>query len=793
MFVPLAKPVRRFMTVALAAMMLISGLIAPNSTMAQSQTIQSSLTGVTITYGPPYELQEDGRNADEVMETMMFAGSADILAMGFMSPLVDINGARDIMLEALFGEVGTAATIDRGDYTGVSYSLDMLNMDGLEMGVFTLFMNQRSHGFLEFYVFLAPPAFFGQAMQTAQNAFAIDGVQLMNGVDPTVMGNMVTANIGITGGSAVTDVTDVQEQSGNSTETTQTDTGTTGNDADARQAYLTAIVADYEAVDQSLSINAQTFRDVADEVLTPAEGRVIIDEAQTYLMGTNDRIAAIPVPEDMQSFHQDALVWSNAITNSGVTWFASMNGTAPYEDAIDAINDAVSAQQTFGTLLEAELANTASGSSDTGTTTESTTTETTGSSQTGTSMSGDATEYVDAIQSQRLEFFASFGTFNEHVATLGDNATDAQIQEIRRLTTAEAEYWITFPSMIPQGPPPAGYEGVQDQYVLWADSVAELGNLWIAYMNGDRAALDSFSAQIVVVQEADNTLQEAITEANRSAGSGSTDTGSTTSTAESSTGSTRTTRTTGTTETGDAGNTSETTETGDSGNTSETNDRSSRTTTTGTSGDTSEGSETGSRSTRSTRGSDTSATTETTTSDQPNEWFMDITGATITWSDDFALNANSEDPQVNDVERGEDRISLQADTPEGVTVGLSVTVYANPGTDSMEVADALVDDPDFVAEVYGEGAEVLAYEIAPEQSAVLVLTEDEVGPYYVYVQITCVTQSCDTLALLVIPVEGYPLADTLEMMEEGVAINGISISSAIPASDVEDIVDEFGN
>lgn len=805
----IGTPIRKLMTFTLVAFMMFAGLLTPASTLAQSQTIQSSLTGVTITYAAPYVLQEDGRFLDDSMETMMFLGAADVLAMGFMSPLIDLNGARDILLESLFGETGSAATIDRGDYSGVSYSLDMLNIDGMEMGVFSLFMNQRSHGFSEFYIFLAPPAFFGTAMQTAQNSFTINGGPLMDGVDAIAMGNMVTANIGITGGSAVTDVTDVTDNTSETTSTTQTDTTQTdtGESADGdRLAYLLEIGFEFAAVDDSLTNIWKALNDLGEQKITAQEARTIIDEAQNFLRGTNDRVAQIVVPTSMQDFHQETLAWSNAVTNSGVTWFAALDGTATQEQSLEALNNATETHLAFGERLAEENILVTSGS-DTTSTAETTTTETdstgssdtgssrstrsTGSTQSTTTSSTDASGYIEAVQEHRAGFVVSLTNWTESFASLGDNPTDAQLQQVRGETLAEAEYWITFSADAQQLTPPAGYEDVHAAYVNWAAEVTELGNLWIGGMNGNQADLDAFSPHLQVVADADANLDSAIRGAGQQSGDTSTtSTSETSGTTEAETGSgssetsSRTTRSTGS---GTSDNTSETT-----GNTS----RTTRSTGNSTTDNTSETSGSTSRTSRTTGSNDSGNTSETrgsTTSTAANEWFMEATGVTIVWSDDFSVSTTAENAQTSDLDAGDDRIVLVTTTPNGVNVGFSVTAYVNDGTDSTAVVAGLVDVPAAVTTVYGEGAQVLEYEITPEQSAALIRTEDEIGPYYVYVQVTCLTDACDIVALLSIPSEGIPLLDTLDAIDAGVSIDGASISTAMPRIYVEETVDEYGN
>src|SRR5690606_40943683 len=92
------KRIRSVVTMMLVSIMVVGGLAAPAGVAAQNQTVQSQLTGVTISYGPQYTIQPDGVYEANTMEMLMFLGPADILAVGFMSPLLDLNSARDIIL-----------------------------------------------------------------------------------------------------------------------------------------------------------------------------------------------------------------------------------------------------------------------------------------------------------------------------------------------------------------------------------------------------------------------------------------------------------------------------------------------------------------------------------------------------------------------------------------------------------------------------------------------------------------------------------------------------------------------
>lgn len=785
MIVQAGNSARRAVTFAIVMVMMLGSLAAPMPTMAQSQTIQSSLTGVSIAYEAPYSLLDDGQFVDDAMEAMMFAGPADVLAIGFMSPLIDLNGARDVMVEALFGESGSSATIDRGDYTGVSYSLDMLNVDGQEMGVFSLFMSERSHGYSEFYIFLAPPSLFGSTMQTAQSSFTIDGNPLMDGVDPLAMGNMVTANVGITGGEAVTDVTEVTDPEDTGTDTSGTDTtetDTTGtDDSDTTDqggegdqlTYVLAVMQEYTVVDASLINIANSLDQYSNDEITADQAFDAITTEAEFLAGLNDRVALIEVPAGMEDLHEETLYWADAVSSIGTTWIAAIDGTGTQDAASSALSHGIDVHIEFGDTLQGHQISIG----ESGDTSESG--ETTETTQTDTGAT-DADAYIESIQNHRSTFYESFGAFNSSLASLDGEPTDAEIRTAFDATLVEAEAWAGYSATAQQLTPPPGYEGVQEAYLAWAGHVTEMGNLWIAALNGEEGQLDAFFDYIPTLEQSETDLDVAIADAEGQA-SGDSNGASTVGndgddTGDSSETITRTTRSSGTTEDEDVS---------DSVGTTERPDRTQRSS--GSSGDDEE-----ITNTSETSGNASADDTDVASTDLPNEWLTDANGVSITWSDDFALTSNASESQVSDVSAGEDVLYLQATTGGG-SVPVLVTVLENPGNDSTAIVDALVEDPAQAEDIWGPDTQIHDSTTTPGASAVLMHAEDEIGGYWVYLQVTCLDPSCGTLVLLDIATEGAPLVETLDIARSGLAVDGVSVSAVMPIADVEDTVERIGD
>lgn len=784
------RTARALLSIALLVTMLASGLIAPAGAAAQAQSVQSQLAGVTITYGPPYVLDPGGSYADDVLETMLFTGTTDILSVGFITPLIDLNGARDLMLEAMFGDLGSTATIDRGDYAGVSYSLDMLNFEGQEMGVFSLFMNQRSHGYAEFYIYIAPPALFGTSMQAAQGAFAIDGTPLMDGVDAIAMGNLVTANIGITGGTAVTDVTDVAsqpEETAVATEvTTQPDTTTSADS----QAYLDTLNAQRVEYVDSLKTFDEGLKGFVDETATDEQKQValqsMVDVANSWTT-YNDRAAQVAAPAGMENLHAQYLQWSDNITTSGTLFLGAIQQQGPtLDDFFAQLAVAVDYDAVFGQALAD------AGSANTGTTTTTTTTETTGSN-------AEAEAYLGTLIQQRNEYVQSFISFTEALGVIADaNSTDADKQAATQTTVDIAVIWSGYNQRAANVVPPAGMEDVHAMYLTWSDQISTMGNLFMGVVTQDGTTFEDVVAQMEIVQTTDTAFSDLLATTTASLGTGDTTTTAETPVAtEASSGTTRTTRTTSGT---DSTETPEATE-ARSGTA-----RTTRTTSGTDATETPEATEESSGTTRSTRnpnetsGGNTSETqgrtgtpAENTGATTGEEWLTPINDVTITWGEGFELNPTVDEPQSSDEESSEDRLRLIWTNSSGNPVGISLTVLPNQYADSSNLITLLSDDPQNVQDIFGADAVAVDSVITDEASAILIYAVDEQGEFYSYVQMTCVNDDCSTLAMLVISNDATSVIEVVAASEEGIAVNGVPVAGVFSSSEVQDAIDAFGN
>jgi hypothetical protein len=104
------------------------------------------------------------------------------------------NVLRDLSVQDLQATV-PLRQIDRGDYDNVSYSLDTTIYQGVDIGAFTLVLDQGSYAQLTMVV--APVTTFQYELQIAQAELTIGGGGVFQGVDPVKMQNILTGATGV--------------------------------------------------------------------------------------------------------------------------------------------------------------------------------------------------------------------------------------------------------------------------------------------------------------------------------------------------------------------------------------------------------------------------------------------------------------------------------------------------------------------------------------------------------------------------------------------------------------------
>jgi hypothetical protein len=104
------------------------------------------------------------------------------------------NVLRDLSVQDLQSTV-PLRQIDRGDYNNVSYSLDTTIYQGVDIGAFTLVLDQG--GYAQLTMVVAPVTTFQYELQIAQKELTIGGGGVFQGVDAVKMQSILTSATGV--------------------------------------------------------------------------------------------------------------------------------------------------------------------------------------------------------------------------------------------------------------------------------------------------------------------------------------------------------------------------------------------------------------------------------------------------------------------------------------------------------------------------------------------------------------------------------------------------------------------
>lgn len=182
-------------TIGLLLSLLSSLVAAPVGAQSSDGSFEFE-GGQTITWGDDWEMDEESASSDGGVESVLFFRGSSVLSVLTVPNDFDLNEARDIFLDSFLVAVGESVTIDRGSYGQVSYSLDLVNSDGFESGVFTLFRAGSGTTPTFAYVFFTGVSEFADEFLSAQSAFLLDGEGLFDGVEGQGLQDLLAANAG---------------------------------------------------------------------------------------------------------------------------------------------------------------------------------------------------------------------------------------------------------------------------------------------------------------------------------------------------------------------------------------------------------------------------------------------------------------------------------------------------------------------------------------------------------------------------------------------------------------------
>lgn len=170
-------------------------MAAPASAMAQPAAGSWQLSnGQTLAWSDFYELDREflvTGDGFEILDLLSPVGIVRVISTSFAASGAEV---RNIAVEDLETTV-QLQQVDRGEYDNVSYSLDTTNLEGVEVGIFTLVVESGATTLLT--MLISPVEVFQFEMEVAQVEVTIGGSGIFDGVDAAGMQQHLTNATGV--------------------------------------------------------------------------------------------------------------------------------------------------------------------------------------------------------------------------------------------------------------------------------------------------------------------------------------------------------------------------------------------------------------------------------------------------------------------------------------------------------------------------------------------------------------------------------------------------------------------
>lgn len=187
-----ARP-NRWFTFAITLATLLTMFGQPGATLARDTTYTMD-TGTSIQWSSPWTLNGSDADDETGVETVTLQSDQGIVMLMAVPIDLDLDFIRDAVLEGLVGEADASVTIDRSMHNGISYSLDSLQIEGIDFGEFTTVRRGTATTPTFMTLVLAPTPVFATVVASAQQSISIDGVGIFRGVGGQGLQDQLEAN-----------------------------------------------------------------------------------------------------------------------------------------------------------------------------------------------------------------------------------------------------------------------------------------------------------------------------------------------------------------------------------------------------------------------------------------------------------------------------------------------------------------------------------------------------------------------------------------------------------------------
>lgn len=498
----------------LALMALMVAALAPIAASAQETTSYTSqLSGQVVETSGGWTIDTGEAFIVDGSEMVPLYGSYDGMIVAWLPTGTDLVMARDIFLDEFSSVFDSFHQIDRGAYGNVSYSLDITSSEGIEFGVFSLFLGERESGFVEYYLYFGPVLYFEPGMTSAKANVTIGGAPVFDGVDPAGLQSILSDNAGISGAATTEpDTNVVAEQPVNESETTEPEpTQAPETDEDGGAAYLDSIQGEIDYLQNSIDDFYENLSSIETNAAAIDEMNRIGAEWTTY----PERAAGIAAPDRLLPFDAGYRDLATDVETLGNNWSAVISALqsgddAAYEAAFDTFATQYDNVQAGVINLQVALDIQTSLEATTGpgeqVETPAPTAEAPEPTQevaTGGDAEGDA--YVASIQAEMEYLQGTLDAFIIAFVGIQGESPDAAVEEINRI----AGEWLGYPDRAAGIVAPPGYEDIDASYRTLVGNVEALAQSWFAFVDQIQAGGDT-EQQSALFLEIMGTVQEQV-------------------------------------------------------------------------------------------------------------------------------------------------------------------------------------------------------------------------------------------------------------------------------------------
>lgn len=506
--------------VLLLTLVVLTGLlgVAPGRTAAQAgaTSFTSPMTGIPIQTSAPWSVDTASVMSEDGVESITIDGEYEFMQLWFLPGNVDLVEARDVVLDSFAQTFGTFVEIDRGAYGNVSYSLDITSAEGMEFGVFSLFLGQRDSGYVEYYVFFGALSLFAQGLTSAQQHVTVNGTPVFGGVDGTGLQNLLLANAGVTGTSTTTTTqappvptpapSQPSQPPAQPTQVPQQPTTTTGTLTPEQSAYIQTIRGETTTLAGSLDQFVTSFVSIADGSATNpdqtiADLNTILDMWASYPQTASQNVAPAGMEEIGTAYQQ--LASDLAALSDQFRAYADLaaNSDPGADEALDLFLTQLEA--TYGSVdsLNSLLDQYEAAGSTTTTTTQPTQAPVETPTATTSTDAADGEAYLQTIADETQAIQDSITSFAEGVQLLGSSNSAEQDEGFDMVNDA-VNYWATYDQIAAGIVAPAGYEDVDAAYRQLATDVVSLATLFQTWLDAPDATADAASAEFTTALDA---------------------------------------------------------------------------------------------------------------------------------------------------------------------------------------------------------------------------------------------------------------------------------------------------